>query len=396
MSAQLLKFSIFSSLDYQRELANLNAVPALLSSSPALSIDSEFRPSSPNATIKATKSSVKSPDPDENDTRSWEESEPWTAVITRRDHPREVSLLSLRDVLRTKPSLEGSSIGSRFSGSLSRGVATLTTPPLAWAQPQVQVNLQAAGGEVSQFPEAVEVVEKVLESRYGSRIHPPEPTSDSDYKFPVVVDDGAGAGDITPTQSSFGEKHIRRGGASAIISVDDDNSGATTETGLGGQGFVPIVAPRPLVATTAIPVPGSPKQQDTHPSGSSFTGALSNAMRYFLSSNSGSPSRGPSPVQQGPHHGLLTRDPGAIDERPHIKYDWTIGKRLKFSCTVYYAKQFDLLRKRCGVDDIVIKSLERSEHWTAIGGKSKSNFWKSSDNRFIIKTLVNAWNVADL
>jgi 1-phosphatidylinositol-3-phosphate 5-kinase len=30
------------------------------------------------------------------------------------------------------------------------------------------------------------------------------------------------------------------------------------------------------------------------------------------------------------------------------------------------------------------------------GGKSKSNFWKTSDNRFIIKTLVNAWNVADL
>ena len=32
----------------------------------------------------------------------------------------------------------------------------------------------------------------------------------------------------------------------------------------------------------------------------------------------------------------------------------------------------------------------------ATGGKSKSNFWKTSDNRFIIKTLVNAWNVADL
>jgi len=44
----------------------------------------------------------------------------------------------------------------------------------------------------------------------------------------------------------------------------------------------------------------------------------------------------------------------------------------------------------------VLKSLERSENWTAVGGKSKSNFWKTSDDRFIIKTLVNAWNVADL
>jgi hypothetical protein len=27
---------------------------------------------------------------------------------------------------------------------------------------------------------------------------------------------------------------------------------------------------------------------------------------------------------------------------------------------------------------------------------SKSNFWMTSDQRLIIKTLVNAWNVADL
>jgi 1-phosphatidylinositol-3-phosphate 5-kinase len=99
------------------------------------------------------------------------------------------------------------------------------------------------------------------------------------------------------------------------------------------------------------------------------------------------------------HHGLLTAanaDAFAIDERPHIKYDWTIGKRLKFSCTVYYAKQFDNLRRRCGIEDVFVKSLSRSANWAAEGGKSKSNFWKTADDRFIIKTLVNAWNVADL
>jgi 1-phosphatidylinositol-3-phosphate 5-kinase len=116
-------------------------------------------------------------------------------------------------------------------------------------------------------------------------------------------------------------------------------------------------------------------------------------MRYFLNTAT-PPSRAPSPT---PLHGLLGYEHGsAIDEHPHIKYDWTIGHRLKFSCTVYYAKQFDTLRKRCGVDTDVIKSLERSENWTAVGGKSRSNFWKSADGRFIIKTLVNAWNVADL
>jgi hypothetical protein len=46
-----------------------------------------------------------------------------------------------------------------------------------------------------------------------------------------------------------------------------------------------------------------------------------------------------------------------IDERPHIKYDWMIGKRLKFSCTVYYVKQFDVLRRRCGIEDGFVRSM---------------------------------------
>jgi 1-phosphatidylinositol-3-phosphate 5-kinase len=64
--------------------------------------------------------------------------------------------------------------------------------------------------------------------------------------------------------------------------------------------------------------------------------------------------------------------------------------------TVYYAKQFDVLRRRCGVNDLFLKTLSYSANWAAEGEKSKSNFWKTSDDRFIIKTLVNAWNVADL
>jgi len=73
-----------------------------------------------------------------------------------------------------------------------------------------------------------------------------------------------------------------------------------------------------------------------------------------------------------------------------------VGKRMKFSCTVYYAQQFDSLRRRCGVDEILPRSLARNQNWAAEGGKSKANFWKTGDDRFIIKTLVNSWNVADL
>ncbi|KAI0251595.1 hypothetical protein BJV78DRAFT_1374885 [Lactifluus subvellereus] len=113
-------------------------------------------------------------------------------------------------------------------------------------------------------------------------------------------------------------------------------------------------------------------------------------MRYMLKT------KNPSRPATKNHHGLLYADPLAIDERPHIKYDWTIGKRLKFSCTVYYTKQFDVLRRRCGIEEVFLKSMARCEPWKAQGGKSRSNFWKTSDDRFIIKTLVNAWNVADL
>jgi len=125
----------------------------------------------------------------------------------------------------------------------------------------------------------------------------------------------------------------------------------------------------------------------------SWTSSLTNAMRYMIKADLPS---GPATPPAKNHHGLLYADPMTIDERPHIKYDWTIGKRLKFSCTVYYAKQFDALRRRCGVEDIFVRSMAKCEPWKAQGGKSRSNFWKTSDDRFIIKTLVNAWNVADL
>lgn len=106
---------------------------------------------------------------------------------------------------------------------------------------------------------------------------------------------------------------------------------------------------------------------------------------------------------------------------------YVLGQKLRFSCTIYYARQFDLLRKRCGIHSAgdgslpwhldIVRSLERCVGWDAEGGKSKSrsvavsglddprlhnsdvhsqSFLKTEDDRYIIKTLVNAWNVADL
>ncbi|PPQ72280.1 hypothetical protein CVT26_006501, partial [Gymnopilus dilepis] len=188
---------------------------------------------------------------------------------------------------------------------------------------------------------------------------------------------------------------------------------------------------------SALPLPPTPSEHPPSTSSgfaSTLANGLNSAMRYVLShehhpwhhdfhrpgsaspsssSNPGSRSMSPStrhPMlgsdfpspHAHPHHANQHLNANlslstAPDERPHIKYDWTIGKRLKFSCTVYYARQFDVLRRRCGVsNEEFVRSLERSAGWKAVGGKSKSNFWKTGDGRFVIKTLVNAWNVADL
>jgi 1-phosphatidylinositol-3-phosphate 5-kinase len=229
----------------------------------------------------------------------------------------------------------------------------------------VEVSKEAADGEVSGLPDIAESVGKILQ------------------EMDVASGDLLRPGSSLSGYSGF-YTHIRRGKASSVISAESDGT-------IG-----------PDNASTSHPPPTPPPKDEQTPSmqpnstNPSFTttlaGGITSAVRYML--KSGDVPRSTSPFSK--KHHLLTVDHVHIDDRPHIKYDWTIGKRLKFSCTAYYAKQFDTLRRRCGIDDIFLKSLGRSTNWAAQGGKSKSNFWKTSDERFIIKTLVNAWNVADL
>jgi len=262
-----------------------------------------------------------------------------------------------------------------MSTSVSRIVSGV--PPSAWAKPAVEVTKQAVDGEVSRLPEPGEAAGKIL--------HDVETVSSEDHSL-------LSSSFESYTSSSNFEAQIRRGKGSSIISSDSELSDVTI-----GPDNESIQPPTP-------PSEGSKEDDNSGIIGSTFLGpmpsafansltsGLGNAMRYVL--NTGELHRPPSPFKN--HHGLLSTESLGVDERPHIKYDWTIGKRLRFSCTAYYAKQFDTLRRRCGVEDVFVKSLGRSANWTAEGGKSRSNFWKSSDDRFIIKTLVNAWNVADL
>ncbi|KAI0354500.1 hypothetical protein OH77DRAFT_1426094 [Trametes cingulata] len=377
-----------STVDYQRELSNMNTVrsipPSAPPTTPTVTRPSLFRAG--ESLKRLVGGAAPQPDPDHDDV-GWQEPETYSAVISRKEHPREpVSLISIRDVLRQKASVDSATSSSLLSplGSPVTKPSGIETPRSVRAKPAVEISTLAADGRVSGMPEAVEAAGKIL--------HDIEAVSKPSNGSRTSLTDSR------RSSSGFVEAHIRRGKASSIVS---DSDGSTVGLDSTSSVMTPPPPPPPPKdgeeahkgGVSPEPEPPATPSKSGAPSTftTAFTNSLTSAMRYVL--KPGDPQR---PAAGAPHHGLLSADTPQIDDRPHIKYDWTIGKRLRFSCTVYYAKQFDQLRKRCGVEDIFLKSLARSENWAAEGGKSRSNFWKTTDNRFIIKTLVNAWNVADL
>ncbi|KAF2765664.1 hypothetical protein EJ03DRAFT_279516 [Teratosphaeria nubilosa] len=74
------------------------------------------------------------------------------------------------------------------------------------------------------------------------------------------------------------------------------------------------------------------------------------------------------------------------DTGTHMKYSFAHGS-VKASCKIFYAESFDALRRRCGVADRFVESMSRCLKFDSKGGKTKSLFLKTLDNRFIIKSL---------
>ncbi|KZT66473.1 hypothetical protein DAEQUDRAFT_714832 [Daedalea quercina L-15889] len=372
-----------SSADYQRELAAMStptpraAVPTAPPSTPLETRSSFFTPGSSLKRFLTSTTSL--PDPDQDDV-GWNEPETYSAVITRKEHPKDpTTLLSIRDVLRHKSGTDTSG-SSSFRPSSSLGAKSPTDLAAARAKPAVELSIQAADGHVSGLSEDA-----------GKLLHELEANAS-------VIQTWRSSGSSNSSASGFVETNIRRGKSASIISTDSDASSTSTESGGLRRRLTPPPLPPKDAMLSVEPPARLGSQGETLPPAAtpstfipSIANTLTSAMKFVLS-----PGETLRSVPTAPHHGLLSTDSPVIDDRPHIKYDWTIGKRLKFSCTVYYARQFDSLRRRCGIEDVFLKSLMRSANWAAEGGKSKSNFWKTSDDQFIIKTLVNAWNVADL
>ncbi|KIW20755.1 hypothetical protein PV08_01333 [Exophiala spinifera] len=70
----------------------------------------------------------------------------------------------------------------------------------------------------------------------------------------------------------------------------------------------------------------------------------------------------------------------------HLKYQFQEGPA-KMLCKIFFAEQFDAVRRKCGVADRIIESLSRCAKWDSKGGKTKSLFLKTLDDRFVLKSL---------
>ncbi len=70
----------------------------------------------------------------------------------------------------------------------------------------------------------------------------------------------------------------------------------------------------------------------------------------------------------------------------HLKYQFQEGSA-KMACKIFFAEQFDAVRKKCGVSDRIIESLSRCLKWDSKGGKTNSVFLKTLDDRLVLKSL---------
>ena len=70
----------------------------------------------------------------------------------------------------------------------------------------------------------------------------------------------------------------------------------------------------------------------------------------------------------------------------HLAYSFAESSA-RMQCKIFFAEQFDAVRRKCGVSDRVVESLSRCLKWDSKGGKTKSVFLKTLDDRFILKSL---------
>lgn len=70
----------------------------------------------------------------------------------------------------------------------------------------------------------------------------------------------------------------------------------------------------------------------------------------------------------------------------HLAYSF-VDSSATMQCKIFFAEQFDAVRRKCGVADRIVESLSRCLKWDSKGGKTKSVFLKTLDDRLVLKSL---------
>lgn len=92
-------------------------------------------------------------------------------------------------------------------------------------------------------------------------------------------------------------------------------------------------------------------------------------------------------AERGSHWGLVDFGEGGATDIEEVIKKPTVAQHFrlqfdegscKFSAKVFFAEQFDVLRRKCGVEEAFIESMARCVKWDAAGGKSGSAFLKTS------------------
>jgi 1-phosphatidylinositol-3-phosphate 5-kinase len=68
----------------------------------------------------------------------------------------------------------------------------------------------------------------------------------------------------------------------------------------------------------------------------------------------------------------------------HLKYQFNEGSA-RMLVKIFYAEQFDALRRKCGIAHRIVESLSRCLKFDSKGGKTKSVFLKTQDDRLMMK-----------
>lgn len=326
----------------------------------------------------------------------------WTSEVRRKDTPRDLSLLSIRSLAKKK---------SDGALSLAPGLKTPLAPkPQA---PSLELSLEQVEGKAQtsdRLGDLVRTINKATARDPG----PPsaqlvEPPSMSRSSSATDIDDASVISVGTVDSLRLSSANVRRARNSTYDSERSVKSTpmAPPSAFKKGRQIEPVLPASPPGSPSRSP--GSEGSKDGW--SSSMTSTFSNSFSQLLTMGSSvgdslvgsfklrntSGERTSLSSLMGPLSKLSAMDTSlsTFDDKPHISFSYTVGSRLKMTCTVFYATAFDSLRRRCAIDRSFVTSLARTSNWEAQGGKSKACFFKTSDDRYIVKELVSKWGASD-